>query len=760
MNASPQPEAAPPLLGPLWIALHLAVALAALDLLTNLYHPQPHLGVLRSVLPSAAVAAAAGAALSLLILTPVWMAGRGTGASRAAAAEALGAVLGLLLAVTQWFEATPYHYNELMKLLTFGNLTLAALGHASLALRLRFVAHYRKSLIGATALTYTGGMLNLAGWFYITRVEEALGYEASQRVELGLGIFGSLTFAAGLFLLGQLAARALGGSPRAGAAARLSLVTFPYALLTAAVLLWRRDYGAGLPGEVSALIWTAPLILFSALAAAVVWRGIRALRPPVLLFLAIVAAGLILGYRDPLLTAARIRRYESRHEGVRKIVMISSDALRADVLGPYGGNEIRTPRLDEFARDAVVFDEAISSGPWTMPGVVGFLTGLSPGVFGPWRLGSRLAEAADTLAERLAEAGFYTGAVGMNALLVPSHGFNQGFRTYNFFPRAGAGRTLGTRLIRWADPGFFDRSATTEQLADLGEQWLSRNRSKDFFLWLHIYDPHGPLGPPPPFRPSGEAPEGFHEPWSHGMDVIHGVTREKPGEQAWIRQLYLQEVRYMDHHFGEVIDRLKNLGIYDEALVIFVSDHGEELWDRTMYGHGQTLFKELIRVPLMIKLPGKPTVGQVSRPVGTLSLPPTILDFAGVPYDPGAFSAPSIRPLCLDPRAELETLPLFSEGSDEILMPHRLGVRFGQYMAMQGPAVDSPMEVYDLEADPLQKNDLGKSQAGLLDQTRALLQEHHDRNAALRRLNGIGADAATELSPEEIDELRKLGYVQ
>src|SRR5690606_31925293 len=155
------------------------------------------------------------------------------------------------------------------------------------------------------------------------------------------------------------------------------------------------------------------------------------------------------------------------------------------------------------AEDSLVFEDALSSAPWTLPSFSAILTGLSPGVFGKILPVSKIGKEVETLAERFASAGYFTGAVGLNPLLRPRQGLDQGFITHEMYPLDRRSKTLGARLIDFIDPDYFRTDPNSAQLTRRGIAWLNTHHKKDFFFWFHFYDPHAPWGPPEPFRPEG-----------------------------------------------------------------------------------------------------------------------------------------------------------------------------------------------------------------------------------------------------------------
>lgn len=730
------------------------------DLLINLYHRPPGLEYPAYSLLPALLMGLAAALIFLALIGAFSLAGLGAAPRSRGGLLGLALVAGALLLGFQWAEATPYIYARLLPYGFWGGLLCAGAGHLALQFSRRVHEPHRRLLLLVTSLAYVSTALHLAAWLYMNGLEDHLGYEASRRLERALNILGTGTIVFGSGVLAVRAGSALESRPWNPVAVRWLVAPAPYAALAFALFLWRGSYGdhPSFTGPLATLVGGFPLVALVAAAGGLVLATGSALRLPFFLTLTLLLAGAA-WLEGPRVLESRFQQWKADPAGVRRVIFVTSDALRSDVLEPYGGREIPTPHLNTFAGDCVVFDEAISSASWTLPAFAGMFTGLNPGVFDTIGVRWRMNDAAWSLAERLSASGYYTGAIGMNPLLRPRHGLDQGFLTYDFFPRDGRPRTLGARALAALRPDLFRTDRSSEELKNLAVDWIARHRDKDFFLWLHFWDPHTPLGPPPEFRPSGESPASITEPWERSMEIKNGDYTPSPLEKAWIRRLYLGEVRYVDAMFGALMQSLKQSGLYEDSLIIFASDHGEEFWDHDAFGHGQSLFHELIHVPLMIKLPGRSRTGRVPQPVSTVSLTPTLLDFAAVGFDPAEFSAPSLAPLCNDPASGIAATPIYSETAPEAFARHRWGVRFDDYEYLQGATGEGREELYNLAEDPDQRRDVAPDRPEPVAAGRHHIRDYHGANEALRERHEIEALDQLELAPEDLDHLRKLGYI-
>ena len=283
----------------------------------------------------------------------------------------------------------------------------------------------------------------------------------------------------------------------------------------------------------------------------------------------------------------------SREEHGRRVVLIFVDTVRHDHVGLYGYQRPTTPHIDAWAKDGVVFDDARSVAPWTLPTARSLLTGRHP----------ELYDASQTLPERLRKAGFATAMFAANVYLSSNFDIN---------------RDWGLHEVE------NDVSAKTE--VDRTLAWLQENEGRDQFVLLHFMDCHLPYHEPTSYRHlwAGKAPKVLGDTFYRGK-----VLRSPMGsaERAYIKDRYDQNIRYVDDQLQRVFDVLD-----EHDTVIFLSDHGEEFWDHGDYEHGQSLYDELLRVPLIVKAPGL-TPDRVTQPVSLLDVAPTILALAGVDHD-------------------------------------------------------------------------------------------------------------------------------
>jgi arylsulfatase A-like enzyme len=440
---------------------------------------------------------------------------------------------------------------------------------------------------------------------------------------------------------------------------------------------------------------------------------------------------------------------------VERVLLITIDTFRADQISPG-----ITPRLDELRADSVDFATAASPAPWTLPGIASILTGLPPTVHLATGRRSRVPDSLPTLAERLQDAGYATAAFGSNSYLRDPFNVGQGFDHYRAFhgvpPPAGA-PTLGSRLLRFLGwPPGRGSWASTDRLTGMAVEWLRQNHDRPFFLWVHYFDPHVPYAPPVGMRPKGPAAPAIGFEFDRPQDVRSGRFVPTRDERAWIRALYDAESRYVDSEAGKLLDVARELGIYDDALIVLTSDHGEEFWEHGGFEHGHTLYREVLDVPLMFKLPGGAPTGRVELPVSIESVMPTVLEVCGLPVEDAYL-------------AERSLVSRFDGGNDEPVpdiigtgmhfYEERIGVTFGDWKYMRSLTTEHE-ELYDRSGDPGERESVASLHPEVLQEARERIEAHLERAAELRHRYDIDPSVSTDLDPETRERLRTLGYVQ
>ncbi len=345
------------------------------------------------------------------------------------------------------------------------------------------------------------------------------------------------------------------------------------------------------------------------------------------------------------------------------VVLISVDTLRSDHLPFYGYGGVETPALSALRKDSILFEKAYSHAPLTVPSHASMLTGRVPADHGIHdNLGYHLRKDIPTLAEALKKEGYATGGAVSCFVLKAVSGISRGFDFYDDNVDPAEGRAALGQVQRLGDE-------TEKQLA----AWLQRVPSdKPVFAFLHLYEPHTPYEPPEPFK-----------------------SRYKD-------QPYDGEIATADAIVGRFLSLLKEKGLYDSALIVFLSDHGEGLGEHGEAEHGMFLYREALQVPLLVKLPGGRRAGtSVTSPVALTDVFTTVGQGVALPgFEP---PAGTVSLLDLAAAAQAPARRILSE----TFFPR---IHFGwselaSLLEGRWHYIEAPKpEIYDIETDPAEKN--------------------------------------------------------
>jgi arylsulfatase A-like enzyme len=419
------------------------------------------------------------------------------------------------------------------------------------------------------------------------------------------------------------------------------------------------------------------------------------------------------------------------------IVLVVVDTLRADRTTIGGYARPTTPALERLAARGIVYENACSAASWTWPSTASILTGLDPSEHGVVSDSScYLPEEITTLAEALQKNGWTTAAFSGNPLVAPSHNFGQGFETFGL------------------SPGEF---LTSEKIVPDALAWLGTRVSVRFFLYLHLIDPHEihRIHDPERAQFAGDPPPGMDE---HAMTqyadrLLAGESPEKvvpPAHLAWLKAGYDAGVATSDHWIGRLLDRLDELGLRETTMVAITSDHGEEFLEHGHLKHGQSLYTELVHVPLVIAGPGIAHGARVKTIVSNLDLAASLARAGGVQFG-SAQASDLLHPETLVP------LPVFTSTEygwwrgtlDSSLRGTRADGWSLHYDLIAGRpdaarALDEArVELFDLRTDPMEQHDVAREERN---RALALVSEIERREAALtaRRPRSVPAGSGTQ----------------
>jgi choline-sulfatase len=279
---------------------------------------------------------------------------------------------------------------------------------------------------------------------------------------------------------------------------------------------------------------------------------------------------------------------------IRNVVLISMDTTRWDAISSYGAPEVNSPHIGAFGRENVIFENAFSPMPVTLPSHASMLTGKIPPAHGVFDNGRyTLAEEHVTLAEVLKEHGFNTAAFVSALVMDSKFGLDQGFGIYDDAIEESA--LIGERR----------GDVTISRAID----WLGKHDHEKNFIFIHLFDPHAPYEAPEPF--ASEITKIYHD------------------DPEFVRA-YVAEIAFTDHCIGLFIDNLKELGIYDNSLICITADHGESQTEHGENTHGYFIYTSTTKVPLIFKVPGAKAPSRVAEPVGIVDIYPTVLSLLGI----------------------------------------------------------------------------------------------------------------------------------
>ncbi len=458
------------------------------------------------------------------------------------------------------------------------------------------------------------------------------------------------------------------------------------------------------------------------------------------------------------------------------LLMISIDTLRADHVGCYGYRGNTTPNLDAFARDAVLFRRAVAQAPYTVPSHATLFSGQFPSIHGVERPTQVLSSVrSPILAQVLARAGYRTQAFTGGGYLNADFGFDKGFDGFsNIDPlrdrdsRVFHGLVEQARRAEQRDRLSWDPpvGVTADLIRQYGPErvlsWLDEHADEPFFLFVHTYAVHD-YDAPAGLLPCRE--RGCTSARVEPADYIDFQLRPHLGssprsiddaDREHLLHLYDGAIRHVDGVLGRIFERLDALDLSKRTVIVIMSDHGEEILDRGFVQHGKTLFEELLRVPLVMRVPGRAPL-EVEQPAMLADVAPTVLGALGFPRD-GRMQGVDLL------AGEVGERMLWSEVDGELVNKYALQDPSGWKVIHAPPGRDlffpaaQEWSLYYLPSDPAEQNDLAEKEGQLLAGFRSALER---KLASLREMSAdLGGVGRSEPSEETLLQLRQLGYVE
>jgi len=430
------------------------------------------------------------------------------------------------------------------------------------------------------------------------------------------------------------------------------------------------------------------------------------------------------------------------------IVFIVVDTLRADHVGCYGYGRQTTPTIDKVAVEGIRFEQVISSSSWTLPSVMSTFTSLPASLHGAEHYRAMLYPGIATLAEILKKQGYQTAGITSNPTTNAKYGFGKGFDFYDDYTIPMA---IEENLFDdFKNASDITQKPTSKLVNKAAFKWLEKKRKGKFFLFLVYLDPHADYLAPKPFAT-------MFDPSYKGTVNGKGIKYLKSdglkkADREHLKARYDGEVRFVDENIKKLLQKLTELKLDENTLLILMSDHGEEFWEHGGTHHGHSLYDELIKVPLIMKYPKFLPAGKaVKQQISNLDIMPTILDLLGIPI-PKQCQGQSLLPLVTG-KAKYTPRPVYSETKAKKTI-HSLRTPTHKLIVNVNT---KKMEAYNLEKDP-------KEQNNLIDQDLAwkkkLIQDYENLQKFIEsKKTNAAAAKKPELDEKTILRLKAMGYL-
>jgi len=452
--------------------------------------------------------------------------------------------------------------------------------------------------------------------------------------------------------------------------------------------------------------------------------------------------------------------------GLPNIVLIVMDTARADRLSCYGHGRPTSPNIDALAAEGALFESAYSAGGWTLPSHASLFTSRYPSAHGLNLVGDRLAAGTPTLAGQLKGLGYRTAGITNNSFIGKLSGLCAGFESFTepgpplAWMRPALLRKIGRRIRRRLSAPRWDLGARAT--ARLATRELAADDGRPFFLFLNFMDAHQTYSAPAAYKfmfVNGERGRAERV----NQDVARLMARDvvmSDEDFRLLADLYDGQLRYLDHHLGQLFDQLRRRGLLDDTIVILTSDHGENLGEHGLMGHIFSLYQPVVRVPLLIRYPEAFANGsRVSAPVSLVDVMPTLLDLLGAPAPEG------LQGRSFLPGTEVREFNVAEYVAPQLDVLRRRFPKFdcSAYDRQLRAAIEGDWkliwssrgdhELYDLRQDPAESRNLIASRP---DVARRL----EEKLAAWVAANGGGsAERASDIDRDTLERLSGLGYI-
>jgi arylsulfatase A-like enzyme len=434
------------------------------------------------------------------------------------------------------------------------------------------------------------------------------------------------------------------------------------------------------------------------------------------------------------------------------IVLITMDTTRVDHLSCYGYERETTPNIDKLAEEGHLFTRAVSTSSWTLPAHASLFTGTYPSRHGarfaphgakanaPLHV-NKLDGQYPTLAEILGDRGYKTAGIGGGPWFHKEFGLGRGF---DFFMNGAV------------EGGAQWMAMTAEELNEPALNWLERNYKKPFFLFLNYFDPHTPYHAPAPFDTKFGQPKSVTDAFEVAEKVMKHREKLSDEELHSLLLAYDNEIAYADFHLGNLLAKMKELGVYDNSIIVVTSDHGEYFGEHDLLTHSVTVYEEVVRIPLIIKFPrGQDEKMSVEDRVQLTDIIPTILAKLEIPIPEtvqGDVIGGASHPIIVESFQHFDYTKMYGERFDNDW--RALYKASAKYIWTR----DGESQLFNLSKDPGEMNDLAAEHSEQLESLENEMSEWMSSFSPYPFSSYKGFEP--DLKKEELESLRTLGYIQ
>ena len=456
------------------------------------------------------------------------------------------------------------------------------------------------------------------------------------------------------------------------------------------------------------------------------------------------------------------------------VLLIECCTLRADHMSCYGYGRDTTPFLSSLAQEGSLFTNTFSQSTWTAASNASLFTSLYPVAFRSKKSHIRINEEINTLAEVLKRNGYTTCAVSSNANVFRKGGFAQGFDSFYELWKKGDSIYKSIK-----NPEIF-LYPTAQDVNSVAKHWLKNNYREKFFLFVLYIDPHFPYlipegsaikydkdynGPIVSSIPqiaetlkSAKSSGKLVDEWLYFCNSFWKRFRDNQEDRNHIIALYDSKISYLDKHAGQLIATLEELGIKDDTLIIFTSDHGESLFEREMRGHHGLPYDEQIHIPLLISYPNRLPVNKIiNSQVQLIDIMPTILDILDLSTD-FKLQGKSLLPYIMD---EKQT-DINHWTYTDVITENNVFARAIRDQEWKLITTDKPRKekLYNLQQDPEELHDVAPTKKKALQSLKGHLADYQKNIKEFGFNESLRPRQRRIPDQERLEQLRALGYIQ